>query len=79
LNFPYIDSCLYDLYYTFSQDGGQPFSQPLQLNDSTIAGEGFMVVNGRSQVGAPAIAATDEAAYPAWIDGGQLYTLRLER
>ena len=79
LNFPYVDSCLYDLYYTFSQDNGQTFSQPLQLNDSTIAGEGFVGVNGRSQAGAPAIAATDEAAHPAWIDGGQLYTLRLER
>jgi hypothetical protein len=37
------------------------------------------VVNGRSQSGSPAIAGNDEAAFPVWIDGGQLYTLRLER
>jgi hypothetical protein len=74
-----VDSCLYDVYYAFSEDGGQSFSQPLQLNETAIAGEGFVVVNGRSQAGAPAAAAADDAAHVAWIDGGQLYTLRLER
>jgi hypothetical protein len=79
VNLPYVDNCQYDVYYAFSEDEGQSFSQPLQLNDSAIAGETFAVVNGRSQSGSPAIAGNDEAAFPVWIDGGQLYTLRLER
>ena len=79
LALPRVDTCPYDVYYAYSQDDGQTFSQPVPLNDSAIAGEGFVIVNGRSQTGPPAITSTDEAAYPAWVDSGELYTLRLER
>ena len=75
--FSYHNSCSYNLYYSYSPDGGQSFSQPVQLNESTIRGDEFAVIDGRSQTGSPAIVATNEAAYAAWIEEGQVYTSRI--
>ena len=77
--FSYNNSCTYNLYYSYSPDGGQSFSQPVQLNDAVIRGDAFVVVDGRSQTGSPSLAATNEAAYATWIDGGQIYTNRITR
>jgi hypothetical protein len=79
------DTCRYNVYYTFSRDGGQSFSQPLQLNEAPIAGERFSRRNGFSWPGSPmGMASTDRYAYPIWLDtagerGSQAWTVRIER
>ncbi len=63
-----VDHCTYDVYYTYSQDNGQTFSQPLQLNEVAIEGEGFVQFYGRSVMGIqPDMASANEYAYPIWI------------
>jgi hypothetical protein len=64
----WIDHCTYDVYYTYSQDNGRTFSQPLQLNKAPIEGEGFVRLYGHSRMGSQLdIASTNEYAYPIWI------------
>lgn len=81
----WTDSCAYHVYYSYSQDGGQSFSEPLRLNEAAIQGHRFVQVGGFSRPGSHmAVASTDAAAYPIWIDtqgaeGTQAVTARLER
>lgn len=80
-----IDTCSYNVFYTFSKDGGQTFSQPIQLNDDPIRGEDFMRIEGASQIGSHlAIASTDNYAYPIWIETPetsktQIFTVQISR
>jgi hypothetical protein len=79
------DTCTYNVYYSYSQDGGQSFSEPLRLNESPIQGNRFVQIANFSLPGSHmGIASTDAAAYPIWIDsqgtqGTQAFTRRLER
>ena len=81
----WVDTCLYDVHYTFSRDGGQSFSRPLQLNERPIDGQRFVRLFGRSSAAyLIAVASTDEYAYPIWIDtqggeGTQAITVRIAR
>jgi hypothetical protein len=78
--FSWQDTCTYHVYYTFSRDGGQSFSEPVRLNETAIQGAEFVIVNGRSTPGTHlSLASTNEVAYPVWIDGGQVYLLGIER
>jgi hypothetical protein len=73
------DDCTYNVYHTFSPDGGQSFSTPLVLNDGGIVGQEFVKIDNRRQGGAPAVASTDEAAWVTWIEAGELYLRHVER
>ncbi|MCK4471623.1 MAG: exo-alpha-sialidase, partial [Anaerolineae bacterium] len=81
----WVDACVYDVYYTFSRDGGQTFSPPLRLNEEPIVGARFVRIKAVSTLGDYiGMASTDEYAYPIWIDtrgeeGTQAYTVRIER
>lgn len=81
----WTDSCVYDVYYTFSEDGGQTFSVPLRLNETRVRGERFVRVGGNSVAAVRlGMASTDAYAYPVWIetqgeDGTQAFTVRVER
>jgi len=80
----WVDACVYDVYYTFSTDGGQTFSLPLKLNEKPIVGSRFVRIQGSSRPGDIGMASTNEYAYPTWIDtrgtdGTQAYTVRIER
>jgi hypothetical protein len=89
----WIDTCVYNVYYTFSRDGGRTFSEPLQLNETPIRGERFVRLGGRAIADASrgglsgshlGMASTDEYAYPIWIDtqgveGTQAFTVRIAR
>jgi hypothetical protein len=81
----WIDTCLYDVYYTFSPDGGRSFSQPQRLNEGSIRGEQFVRPGGSSVGSHPGVASTEAFAYPIWLgtegeeEGVQTYTLRIER
>ena len=81
----WIDTCTYDVYYTFSQDGGRTFSEPLQLNEGPVQGDRFVRSGGFSQVGSHlGMASSDSYAHPIWIDTPdvertQAMTVRIER
>lgn len=81
----WIDACVYDVYYTFSKDGGQTFSPPLRLNEKPIVGARFVRTYGSSRPGVYiGMASTDKYAYPIWIDtqgeeGTQAYTVQIKR
>ena len=81
----WIDRCIYDVYYTYSRDNGQTFSEPLKINDVPVEGEGFVRGSGRSVMGRQLdIASTNEFAYPIWIQaqsGGtiQAVTVQIRR
>ena len=85
LSFGQVDTCNYNVFYTFSRDGGQTFSHPIQLNDDPIRGEDFMRIGGASQAGSHiAIASTDQYAYPIWIETPetsktQIFTVQISR
>ncbi|MEM7116787.1 MAG: hypothetical protein AAF614_30420 [Chloroflexota bacterium] len=74
------DPCSYDVYYTYSEDNGRSFSQPLRLNDTPIIGEQFGPFGAGSHMG---MAASDTAAFPLWIatsdNGTQAVTVKIER
>lgn len=80
-----IDTCNYNVFYTFSRDGGQTFSHPIQLNEHPIRGEDFMRIGGVSQAGSHiAIASTNQYAYPIWIgtpgeSKTQIFTVQISR
>ncbi len=68
LPFGRVDPCTYNVFYTFSSDGGLTFSEPLQLNDQPIRGEDFVRYQGGSQPGSHLAVASGEAfAYPIWV------------
>jgi hypothetical protein len=76
----WTDTCVYDVYYAFSKDGGQTFSLPLRLNEVPIRGERLSLA-GFFRLG---MASTDAYATPIWIetqgdDGTQAVTVRIER
>jgi len=80
-----VNPCSYNVYYTFSQDGGLTFSNPVQLNTELVEGESLARFQGRSTIGSHlAIASSDEYAYPIWIgtpgEGKtQVYTIQISR
>ena len=81
----WIDQCIYDVYFTFSKDGGQTFHAPIKLNDIPIIGSRFLRTNGSSRPGEyMGMASTNDYAYPTWIDtqgaeGTQAYTVQIKR
>lgn len=81
----WIDNCVYDVYYTFSRDGGRSFSQPMRLNETPVRGDRFVRLAGRSTAGSHiGMASTKSYAYPIWIDTQdsgrpQAFTTRIER
>lgn len=66
----------WDVYYTYSLDGGATWSPNVRATDRLIDG-GVGVTFNRSDIRAPiGLASTDEAAYVAWADsrvGGTTY------
>jgi hypothetical protein len=80
-----VDPCSYNVYYTFSEDGGMTFSDPIQLNNKPVEGESLARFQGRSTIGSHlAIASSDDNAYPIWIgtpgEGKtQVYTIQISR
>jgi hypothetical protein len=80
-----VDSCKYNIYYTFSEDGGLTFSNPVQLNGKLVEGESLVRFEGRSiPVSHLAIASSDDFVYPIWIGTPekhttQVYTVRISR
>jgi hypothetical protein len=81
----WVDQCLYNVYYTFSADGGKSFQSPIKLNDAPVVGTRFLRTRGSSRPGEyMGMASTNEYAYPIWIDtqgtdGTQAYTVQIER
>jgi hypothetical protein len=81
----WVDQCVFNIYYTFSKDGGQTFHAPIKLNDAPVIGSRFVRTRGMSRPGEyMGMASTDDYAYPVWIDtqgaeGTQAYTVRIER
>ena len=81
----WVDTCDYNVYYTFSTDSGQSFSSPLRLNEQPIRGSRFVQTDGISRPGEYiGMASTNRYAYPIWIDtqgqdGTQAYTVCIER
>jgi hypothetical protein len=79
------DPCTYHVYYTFSNDGGLSFAEPIQLNQQPIRGNDFARFEGVSRPGSHlAVASGIEFAYPIWIgtpETGktQIYTAKIER
>lgn len=72
------DTCLYHLYYTYSRDGGQTFSEPVRINETSLSAED---IPGPLSV---SISSTDPYVYAIWAtasgDGGQqAVTVRIER
>jgi hypothetical protein len=64
-----IDPCEYNIYYTYSADGGLSFSDPVKLNQQPIRGEDFIRIQGGSQVGSHlSVASSDGFAYPVWVE-----------
>ncbi|HLF89038.1 MAG TPA: hypothetical protein VI451_08850 [Anaerolineales bacterium] len=85
LPFGGLDDCEYNVFYTFSKDGGLSFAEPVQLNQDPIRGEDFIKWFGGSMAGSHlAVASGDDYAYPVWIgtpQSGQtqVFTARIER
>jgi hypothetical protein len=80
-----IDPCNYNVYYTYSNDNGLSFAEPVKLNSQLIRGEDFIRVAGVSQVGSHlAVTSDNEFAYPIWIgtpSAGrtQVFGMKIER
>jgi hypothetical protein len=85
LPFGRVDPCEYNVYYTFSKDGGLTFAEPIQLNSEPIRGEDFPRFGGASYPGSHlSIASGERYAYPMWIETPnvgktQVYTAKIER
>ena len=68
IRFGQVDPCNYNIYYSYSPDGGRTFSEPIQVNGNPVQGESLARFEGRSNPGTHlAIASSNEAAYPLWI------------
>ncbi|GAB4580881.1 MAG: hypothetical protein Fur0022_36250 [Anaerolineales bacterium] len=80
-----VDSCQYNVFYTFSKDGGQTFADPMQLNPDPIRGENFPRFAGLLLTNTYlSLASHDSYAYPLWLgtpETGktQIYTIKIER
>ncbi|MFN2151745.1 MAG: hypothetical protein ACK2T5_09125 [Anaerolineales bacterium] len=80
-----VDSCEYDVYYTYSQDSDRSFANPVRLNSQPIRGDDFTRFNGASQVGSHLVVASGEDyAYPVWVGTPgvgrtQIYMAKMER
>ncbi|MGZ9166527.1 MAG: hypothetical protein ACXW4U_15260 [Anaerolineales bacterium] len=80
-----VDPCTYNVFYTFSSDGGLSFAEPIQLNQQPIRGDDFARFQGVLQPGSHlAVASGGEFAYPIWVgtpETGQtqIYTAKIER
>ncbi len=69
----WVDLCEYDVFYTYSKDGGLTFGSPLKLNQQPIRGEDFVHFSGAAPLGAPlAVSSSNEYAYPTWIGTPQV-------
>ena len=84
-SFALVDTCTYDVFFTFSQDSGRTFSTARKLNQAPILGERFVRVSGRSVAFTHiAVASSNDYAYPIWFetdgtDGMQMVTSRIIR
>jgi hypothetical protein len=80
-----VDPCSYNVFYTFSDDGGSTYSVPTRLNDNLVVGENFARFEGASNPGSHlAVASSNQYAYPAWIGTPgkgktQVYTVQISR
>jgi hypothetical protein len=80
-----VDPCNYNVYYTYSPDGGLSFIQPERLNDKLVEGESLARVEGSSSAGSHlAVASSDDYAYPIWIgtpskNKTQVYIVQITR
>ncbi len=81
----WVDRCVYNVHYAYSQDGGRSFSEAVGLNEMPVKGERFVRFEGYSlahfRLG---IASLTAYAQPTWIEtqgerGTQVYTVRVER
>jgi hypothetical protein len=80
-----VDDCEYNVFYTFSKDGGQTFAEPTQLNQAPIRGEDFprfsALLLTKSYL---SLASSDTYAYALWLgtpEAGrtQIYLVKIER
>jgi hypothetical protein len=68
-----VDSCEYNVFYTYSKDGGLTFASPLKVNQEPIRGEDFVRYTGDSELGSPlAVSSSNDFAYPIWIGTPQV-------
>jgi Dolichyl-phosphate-mannose-protein mannosyltransferase len=68
-----VDPCEYDVFYTYSNDGGRAFASPLKLNQQPIRGADFVQYTGASPLGSPlAVSSSNDYAYPVWIGTPQV-------
>ncbi len=86
-----VDSCEYNVFYTFSKDNAQTFAEslsfaePTQLNQDPIRGEDFPRFSGLLLTESYlSLASTDTYAYPLWLgtpEAGktQIYLVKIER
>ena len=80
-----VDPCSYNVFYTYSEDGGRAFSEPIRLNDDIVVGESFARFEGQSSPGSHlAVASSNAYAYPVWIgtpgiEKTQVYTVQIAR
>lgn len=58
----------WDVYHTYSTDGGLTWSQNLRVTDRSIDGDVGVTFSRNDVRGPMGIASTDEAAYVAWAD-----------
>ncbi len=81
----WLDPCRYDVYYTFSRDGGQSFSQPRRLNEAPVDGAGLVLIERWPEATAYLdIASTARQAHLVWTEGqtgqgSQAVTVQIER
>jgi beta-lactamase regulating signal transducer with metallopeptidase domain len=84
-SYDWTDPCSYNVYYTYSSDGGNTFSPLKQLNEEPIVGSRFLRIARQTKPGYIGIASTNDAAYPVWIgnhegvEGTQAYMMKIER
>jgi hypothetical protein len=85
LPFGRVDPCEYNVYYTYSRDGGLTFAEPIKLNQRSIRGDDFIRFQGASQVGSHlSVASAIDFAYPTWIGTPttgktQVFGIKIER
>ncbi|HTJ73825.1 MAG TPA: sialidase family protein [Acidimicrobiales bacterium] len=59
----------WDLYYTYSTDGGKTWAKNMRISDRSMAkNEGYTVNDNYGLMGPAGVASTDEAAYFSWSD-----------
>jgi hypothetical protein len=80
-----IDTCSYNVFYTYSTDGGHTFSKPVKLNDDPVEGSSFARFEGQSSPGSHlSIASSNAYVYPVWVgtpglEKTQVYTVQIAR